>query len=162
MADQVFDKTGFPPTYLKDNMFAGRQDADQLAANIVTWLTDLSKDKGHDHHIYYDDCEKNGLVVKKLEDPKDKTLQDLVLTVHHCFMFTMSNTGCFKAIESHVGRRWLKMQVQQIIMQQPMIIPTPAPSLCSGRPNDGFLRRPFWRFLCALQPTVSWPVLSRL
>jgi len=122
--------------YLKDNMFAGRQDAQTLATNIVTWLTDLSKDKGHDHHIYYDDCEKNGLVVRKLEDPKDRTLQDLVLTVHHCFMFTMANTGCFKAIENHSGRRWLKMALQQIIVQQPMMIPGPSPSLASASPTS--------------------------
>ncbi len=117
-------------TYLKENMFLGRVDAQQLATNIVTWLTDLSKDKGHDHHIYYDDCEKNRLEVRKLEDPKDKTLQDLVLTVHHCYMYTLSNTGCFKVIESHIGRRWMKIAVQQIVVQQqPLFTGAPSPAL---------------------------------
>jgi hypothetical protein len=125
--------------YLKENMFAGRQNAEQLANDIVEWLTDLSKDKGHDHHIYYDDCEKHGLEVRKLENPADKILQDLVLTVHHCFMFVLSNTGCFKVIENHVGRRWMKVQVQvpQFLMQQPGQIQLPAqPSLAPGGPAN--------------------------
>jgi ATP-dependent protease ClpP protease subunit len=116
--------------YLKDNMFAGRQDAQQLATGIVTWLTDLSKDKGHDHHIYFDECHQRGLEVRPLEDAKDRTLQDLVLTIHHCFMFTLSNTGCFKIIENHVGRRWLKVQMNQIVIQQPIIgFPGVAPAV---------------------------------
>jgi hypothetical protein len=124
-------------TYLKENMFAERQDAQELATKIVTWLTDLSKDKGHDHHIYFDDCHKQGLEVRALEDPKDRTLQDLVLTIHHCFMFTLSNTGCFKIIENQVGRRWLKLQVmqQQIVLQPPLMPMLPAgagPSLTPG------------------------------
>lgn len=125
--------------YLTQNMFAGRQNAQQLATDIVTWLTDLSKDKGHDHHIYYDDCEKQGLAVRQLEDPKDKTLQDLVLTVHHCYMYTLTNTGCFKVIESHIGRRWMKVIQQQIIVQQPPFFVQPAvgpdPTSIPGKSN---------------------------
>ena len=127
-------------TYLKDNMFAGHQNAQQRAANIVNWLTELSKDKGHDHHIYYDDCAKQGLNVRQLEDPKDRTLQDLVLTIHHCYMFTLSNTPCFKVIENHLGRRWLKVQVvqQQILVQQPMMMqpPTSSPLLAPSGPTS--------------------------
>jgi hypothetical protein len=131
---------GLAETYLKDNMFAGKQDAQQLATKIVTWLTDLSKDKGHDHHIYFDDREKQGLEVRALENPKDRTLQDLVLTIHHCYMFALSNTGCFKMIENHVGRRWLKIQVaqQQILIQQPLMMPPgiAGPSLAPGSPTS--------------------------
>jgi hypothetical protein len=107
--------------FLKQNMFAGRMDADQLANQIVSRLTDLSKNKGHDKHIHYQECEDMGLTVRELENPKDKMLQDLVLTVHHCYMYALSNTPAYKYIENHMGRRWMKISVQTTIQQ--LILP---------------------------------------
>ncbi len=31
-------------------------------------------------------------------------LQDLVLTVHHCYMHTLANTAAAKAVENHKGQ----------------------------------------------------------
>jgi hypothetical protein len=122
--------------YLKENMFAGRTNAKQLADQVVTVLTDFGSDKGHDWHVHADACKIAGLEIRDLENPGDRKLQDLVLTVHHCFMYTLSNTGCFKMVESHVGRRWVKLLQQQILIQQPpqIIPPTPGgpPSLAPG------------------------------
>jgi hypothetical protein len=42
-----------------------------------------------------------GLTIERLENPKERKLQDLVLTVHHCYMFATSNTPIFKIIENH-------------------------------------------------------------
>jgi hypothetical protein len=97
--------------FLKENMFSKLSDADKQAKalSIFESLADLSSDKGHDKHIHFDALEKMGLTVKRLEDPADKKLQDLVLTVHHCYMYTLSNTAAIKIIESHMGRRWIKM-----------------------------------------------------
>jgi hypothetical protein len=78
---------GMVTPYLKDNMFAGRVDAQQMADKIVTRLTDLSTNKGHDKHIHAKECQDLGLEIRLLEDPKYKLLHDLVLTVHHCYMF---------------------------------------------------------------------------
>jgi hypothetical protein len=128
--------------FLKDNMFVTHTDYDQLARKIVSRLTDLSKNKGHDKHIHYQECKDMGLEVRELENPKDKTLQDLVLTVHHCYMYSLSNTGAFKYIENHTGRRWLKAQLQittqQFIMQPGLIpgVPMPSPSLAPGSPTN--------------------------
>jgi hypothetical protein len=106
--------------FLKDNMFAGRVDAQQMADKIVARLTDLSSNKGHDKHIHAKECQDLGLEVRLLEDKQYKLLHDLVLTVHHCYMFSLSNTGAFKFIENHTGRRWIKAQVQQqFVFQQP-------------------------------------------
>ena len=59
-----------------------------------------------------------GLKVSLIED--DQNLQDVVLTVHHCFMHTLMNTPSFKIIENHKGSAFVKQQViQQIVMQQP-------------------------------------------
>ncbi|WP_309605489.1 hypothetical protein, partial [Phenylobacterium sp.] len=48
----------------------------------------------------------------------DKELQDLILTVHHCFMHTLSNTPAFKIIEDHRGRAHVRMQAQQQTLLQ--------------------------------------------
>jgi hypothetical protein len=125
--------------YLRTNMLAHlpAPEREEKSLKIFEALTDLSSDKGHDHHLHYEDCEKMGLTIERLEDPKDKKLQDLVLTVHHCFMYTMSNTGAFKIIENHVGRAWVKMQVQafQFVQQGPMM--TPEPPSFPGSPAPG-------------------------
>jgi hypothetical protein len=57
-----------------------------------------------------------------LERPGNGELQDLVLTVHHCYMLTLSNTLALKLIENHLGRATVKQQAvasQQFIMQLP-------------------------------------------
>jgi len=50
-----------------------------------------------------------GLNVKRIEDAKDSNgqkddiFQDLILTVHHCYMQLLMNTPCMKAIENQSG-----------------------------------------------------------
>ena len=66
---------------------------------IVSELTDYSG--GHDRHIHIDDCKKIGLKIEDLE--ADPRLQDLVLTVHHCYMFVFMNHNAYKIIENHKG-----------------------------------------------------------
>ena len=50
-----------------------------------------------------------GLNVKLIEDAKDAyghsddVLQDLILTVHHCYMHLLMNTPAYKTIENHKG-----------------------------------------------------------
>ncbi len=56
-----------------------------------------------------------GLTVTPIED--DQPLQDLVLTVHHCFMRTLMNTTAFKIIENHLGAVILKRQQAAVIQQ---------------------------------------------
>jgi len=101
---------------LRSNMFAGKDNAAELANRIVTTLTDFSGNKSHDRHIHYDECKEMGLDVKLLED--DNTLQDLVLTVHHCYMNTLMNSAAFKIIENHMGVAFIKQQIQ-------VAVPTP-------------------------------------
>jgi hypothetical protein len=68
----------------------------------------------------------HGLEIRLLEDKANKQLQDLILTIHHCYMFSLTNTGAFKFIENHTGRRWIKAQVQQQILFQPSPVSPPA------------------------------------
>jgi ATP-dependent protease ClpP protease subunit len=80
------------------------------ADEIVKALSDFSENKSHDRHIHYEDCKKIGLNVNLLE--ADNQLQDLVLTVHHCYMNTLMNTTAYKIIENHMGVAFVKQQMQ--------------------------------------------------
>jgi len=96
-------------------MFEGEVDAKDKAGKVVRALTSYSGNKTHNRHIHADECDAMGLKVLKLED--DPTLQDLVLTVHHCFMHSLMNTPSFKMIENHLGTALVK-QVSQVTVQQ--------------------------------------------
>lgn len=87
---------------LVDNMLYDDKQAGAKADKIVEKLSDVDTNKAHNKHLHYDDCEKIGLTLESLE--KDPVMQDLVLTVHHCFMHTLSNTATVKIIENHEGR----------------------------------------------------------
>ena len=98
---------------LESVMFKGQKNRKQKAATIVKKLTDYSGNKTHSRHIHADECRAMGLKIEILEsDPK---LQDLVLTVHHCFMHTLMNTAAFKVIQNHAGTAFVK----QALVQQP-------------------------------------------
>ena len=105
--------------FLQQNMFSDLPEGERIdrAAKIVKELSESGSNKGHDNHIHYQECKDMGLNVKLLEDSGDKQLQDLVLTVHHCYMNTLSNTGAFKIIENHTGRRFVKIE-QQIMVER--------------------------------------------
>ena len=121
--------------FLKTNMLSGLPVAerDRKANEIVDRLSRDSSAKGHDRHIHAQECERLGLSIRHLEDKTDKKLQDLVLTVHHCYMHTMSNTGCFKIVENHMGRRYVKMiQVQVMTPGVPIV---GSPSFGLGGPS---------------------------
>ena len=93
---------------LLDNMFADEEDGADLAKKISDRLSDLSKNKMHNRHIHYQDAIEMGLNIEMLEG--DSSLQDLVLTVHHCYMYTLNNTPAFKIIENHKGQAFTKFR----------------------------------------------------
>ena len=82
----------------------------EITNKIVQRLTDLTFNKAHNRHIHYQECKELGLNIELLEDNSDGKLQDLVLTVHHCFIHTLANTAAFKVIEDHRGRATIKLQ----------------------------------------------------
>jgi hypothetical protein len=97
---------------LESNMLSAAPNRGTVAASIVKELTDFSGNKGHDRHIHYDECAQMGLHLEPLET--DQTYQDLVLSVHHCYMNSLMNTQAFKIIENHNGTAIIKQQQQQI------------------------------------------------
>jgi hypothetical protein len=92
---------------LTNNMFFDRPNAAILAEEATQKLMDENS-KGHDRHFHYQDCIGFGLSIQMIED--DPALQDAVLTVHHCYMHTLSNSNALKIIENHDGKALIKNQ----------------------------------------------------
>ncbi len=112
----------FVQEQLEQNMFLGDPDAKKKAKNIVTKLTDFKGNKGHDRHIHEQECLEMGLIIKSIENETIQTpgdFQDLVLTIHHCLMFALSNSSRFKIIENHLGTGFMKAVPQVQFMPQP-------------------------------------------
>ncbi len=91
----------FVEEQLEAGMLAGFADRKKRAAKITSALANYRLNKSHERHFDFDECKKIGLIVKPIEE--DPKLQDLVLTVHHCYMHLMMNTPTFKVIENQNG-----------------------------------------------------------
>lgn len=92
---------------LLDNMLSGDPDATVKADAIVTGLSDVDDNKSHARHIHIEKCEALGLKIERLED--DQELQEAVLTVHHCFMHSLSVSGAAKLVENQNGAAFIKL-----------------------------------------------------
>lgn len=112
---------------LEKNMFLGESDAKEKAKHIVGKLTDFKGNKGHDRPIHAQECLDMGLKIKSIERETIQTpgdFQDLVLTIHHCIMFSLSNSSRIKIIENHLGTGLVKaMPLQQVQFLQPQFMP---------------------------------------
>jgi ClpP class serine protease len=84
--------------WLKFNMC---ENDEKKARSIIKTFADHSKNKAHARHISVNDCKKAGLNIINLEENQE--LQDLVLTIHHAFMHTFTNTLAVKIIENQNG-----------------------------------------------------------
>lgn len=106
----VINSDGFIRKTLKENMLSSLPADEQNAKvdSICEILSNLNDSKEHNTHFQFDQCDAVGLNVVRLEN--DQKLQDLVLTLHHCYMHTLGNTPAFKVVENHLGRAMVKMQ----------------------------------------------------
>lgn len=100
----------FTRQQLRDNMFRGVRGAAAKIDAIMRALTEYEEVKLHERQISYAEARKIGLKIELLED--DQQLQDVVLTLHHCYVHTLSNTPAFKLIENHDGASFVKLQLQ--------------------------------------------------
>lgn len=98
----------FTREMLSQNMFKGKRNKQKLIDKVIKDLTDYETVKTHERQIGYEEARKIGLNVSLLED--DDELQDLVLTVHHCFAHTLSNTNAIKIIENNLGAAFVKIK----------------------------------------------------
>jgi hypothetical protein len=100
MSQQIAD------TALQTGMFAGDAQRVAKAKKVVDELTDVAKHKQHGRHIHYDECAKMGLNVMQLES--NPALQDAVLSAHHAFYITLTNTTAAKIIQNQNGVAFVK------------------------------------------------------
>ncbi|GAB3690784.1 S49 family peptidase [Salinarchaeum chitinilyticum] len=81
-------------------------EAERLADEISSFLSDRQKFKSHGRRIDRDLAAANGLDVESLES--DQELQDAVLSVFHATMHTHAGRPVMKLIENHQGRAVIK------------------------------------------------------
>lgn len=90
--------------WLQSCMFEGDSQKEDKSQNIVNFLSDHSTQKSHSRHISIDQCKSIGLKIVDLEDDPD--LQDIVLSIHHSYMHSLSSApGILKIIENHENIR---------------------------------------------------------
>ena len=82
-------------------------ELERVRGVIMTELADHKVSKSHGRHIPMQKCIDIGLKVEKLED--DPKLQDLVLSVHHSCIHTLSETASIKIIENQNGIAFIQM-----------------------------------------------------
>jgi hypothetical protein len=87
--------------WLVTGMFKSKRNAEKLARDVAKKLSDHGAQRAHSRHLSLAECEKAGLNILRLETDKD--LQDLVLTVHHAYMHTFSQTPVNKIVENQNG-----------------------------------------------------------
>lgn len=96
--------------WLCNNMLAENADPDTDAKRIVEKLGSHEETFTHSRHIHIDECQRLGIKVLPLENLDNqeiegcKDLQDCVLTIHHTYMQTFSNSNATKIIENHLGK----------------------------------------------------------
>jgi Serine dehydrogenase proteinase len=90
----------------------GRRKAKKVAKSLADYATN----KSHERHIHEEECLDIGLNVKSLE--ANGEFQDLILTIHHCYMHSLMNTPAFKFIENHDGIAFIKQQAVTLVGQQ--------------------------------------------
>ena len=115
----------FTKRALEEGMFKDMEEPErgQRVSVIVETLTNLARNKAHNKHFHYQDCISMGLNVKMIENDFDGETQDLILTVHHCFMHTLAGTGAFKIIENHLGRAIIKQEAAIFVQSAPQLAP---------------------------------------
>ena len=96
--------------WLRDNMLSTESNADEIARKIVAKLGSHKETFTYSKHIHIDECRDLGIKVVPLETLKTnkinescRDLQDCVLTIHHTYMHTFSNSNAIKIIENHMG-----------------------------------------------------------
>lgn len=105
--------------WLARNMLSNlsSNDLGEVRDKIMKELADHTVSKSHGRHIPIQKCIEIGLNVEKMEE--DQTLQDLVLSVHHSCIHTLSETLSIKIIENQDGIAFIQM-VQMMPIPNPV------------------------------------------
>lgn len=72
---------------------------------IVKLFNEHEDSMSHGRHFNAEFCKSAGLKILQMED--DQRLQDLILSIHHCYMQTFSTCACTKIIENNLGKAYI-------------------------------------------------------
>ncbi len=104
--------------WLFEGMFESDPEKSERTEKILNLINSHEDTMTHSRHLHIDDVKEVGLKVKSIEDDFDDEYQDLVLTIHHCFMHTFQQSTSIKIIENHNKQRMVQHAQQQIMQQQ--------------------------------------------
>lgn len=99
--------------WLRDNMLNQVEGIDEKIQSIIEELGDHAVNKSHSRHLSITKCKEIGLNVADLES--DGEFQDLVLSVHHSCIHTLSSTNAYKIIENQDGIAFIQSQQNLIV-----------------------------------------------
>ena len=99
--------------WLQEAMFEGDPEAIQKAEAVAAALANHPVTLSHSRHLSAEACMAMGLKIRMLES--DKELQDVVLSLHHANMLTLSQTPALKIIENQEGVAYIKMAAPMIV-----------------------------------------------
>jgi hypothetical protein len=90
---------------------------------IAKEFIDNSIFKKHSKPFDSDWCKDIGLEIDMFED--DSKLQDAILSLHHCYMITFTNTNAVKIIENNINQSYIRMSnpLIPIIQNVPPSVP---------------------------------------
>ncbi|MCI6413406.1 MAG: hypothetical protein MR848_06595 [Butyricimonas virosa] len=96
---------------LIDNILKNSVVAPDQISEIKKTFGDNDDSKTHSRHISKEKCKEVGLNIIDLEE--DQELQDLVLSIHHCYMITFEKTIATKVVENSIGGCYLRFYQPQ-------------------------------------------------
>ena len=87
--------------WMLSGMFKEDIDRDNKVERILNYFSSMEVTSNHNRHIDKDKCKELNVKIFDLEDDQD--LQDLILTIHHTYMHSISQSHMIKIIENHEG-----------------------------------------------------------
>jgi len=119
-------------TALEAHMLAGVDDPAKAAREAADWFGNAEEFLSHGRPVRRVEAREHGIIVTDLED--DGEFQDLVLSVHHAAMHTLTGTPTAKLIENQHGRAWIQIGQQVQIALQGPVLPAPGPPAAKPPP----------------------------
>lgn len=101
--------------WLDRNMLSAEHDKKKIIDNIIIELGDHAVNKSHARHLSMQKCKDIGLKISEMES--DNELQDLILSIHHICIHTLSATNAFKIIENQNGIAFIQ-SAQNVMLPQ--------------------------------------------
>lgn len=109
--------------WLITNMLKDRDDPEADAQRVIEKLGSHEETFTHSRHIHFQECMNLGIKITMLESFEKQEidgcmdLQDCVLTIHHTYMHTFSNSPALKIVENHTGSRMIVNGPVKVVAQ---------------------------------------------